>query len=296
MEKNKIFNSDNIEIMQKMESECLDVILIDPPYLYLKNQKLERKFDENLFFSECKRLLKNSGFIVMFGRGTSFYRWNTILGDLGFIFKEEIVWDKCRTSSPVNPIARKHELISIHSKKKASINKVRVQFINKYKHEPEKIKETINRIASALGNRKTFELLRKYYDSGHKEYNQSVDGFCVTRSKGSTKSLNRTVDFAVALEEGVTEQSIIKEAADHYASIHPTQKPVRLLERLLALVSKEGDFVADFFAGSMSTVEACINTNRNYLATEIDKEYFYLGDARIRNLKNNKGKTIKIPF
>ncbi|MDR2835948.1 MAG: hypothetical protein LBV69_07130 [Bacteroidales bacterium] len=60
--------------MQKIEDNSIDCILTDPPYLYLKNQKLDRKFDEQLFFEQAKRVLKKDGFIVIFGRGTSFYR------------------------------------------------------------------------------------------------------------------------------------------------------------------------------------------------------------------------------
>lgn len=77
-----------------MPDESVDVICIDPPYLYLKNQKLERKLMSNYSFQSAKDLLTKDGFIILFGRGESFYRWNTILADLGFNFKEEIVWDK----------------------------------------------------------------------------------------------------------------------------------------------------------------------------------------------------------
>ncbi|MDY3440255.1 hypothetical protein PG621_07840 [Riemerella anatipestifer] len=69
-----LHNEDNLKVMATMPDESIDVICIDPPYLYLKNQKLERPFDEQKFFSECKRLLTKNGFIVMFGRGVSFYR------------------------------------------------------------------------------------------------------------------------------------------------------------------------------------------------------------------------------
>lgn len=120
-----IYNSDNLEIMAKMPDESIDVICIDPPYLYLKNQKLERPFDEQKFFTECKRVLTKDGFIVMFGRGSSFYRWNTILEDLKFNFKEEIIWNKRRITSPALALGRLHECISIFSKK---------QWKNKQKH------------------------------------------------------------------------------------------------------------------------------------------------------------------
>jgi site-specific DNA-methyltransferase (adenine-specific) len=94
MEINKIYNEDCLIGMQRIPDGSVDVILTDPPYLYLKNQKLDLPFDETAFFNECKRVLKEDGFIVMFGRGTSFYRWNTILSGLGFNFMEVFIWDK----------------------------------------------------------------------------------------------------------------------------------------------------------------------------------------------------------
>lgn len=284
-----LYHCDNLELMDTMPDESVDVILTDPPYLYLKNQKLERVFDEQKFFSECKRVLTKNGALVVFGRGTSFYRWNTIIADLGFEFKEEVVWDKCRISSPMTPIGRKHELVTIYAKGKGKINKVKVPFLEKYKHEPEKIKRTINRIATAFGNRETFDLLKKYYDSGFKYYTKAVDGFCATRPRGSTVNLNRTIQFAATLEEGATEQSIIKEPSVHYNTIHPTQKPVKLIERLLALVipndkPTQDIVVFDPFGGSFSTMEAVCNMKMKGISCEIDKEYFGDGLKRIVEL------------
>jgi site-specific DNA-methyltransferase (adenine-specific) len=92
--------------------ERVDHILTDPPYLYIKTHDFDRAWDEQLFFENAKRLLPDNGFIALFGRGTSFYRWNTRLADLGFVFKEEIVCDKRMISSPVTPISRFHETIS----------------------------------------------------------------------------------------------------------------------------------------------------------------------------------------
>lgn len=278
----ELWNDDCQIGMKNIADNSIDCILTDPPYLYLKNQKLEREFEEQLFFSECKRVLKKSGFIVLFGRGTSFYRWNTILADLGFVFKEEIIWDKCRTTSPVTPISRKHESIVIYTKGGGKINRVKVPFLEKYKHEPSKIKETINRIATTFGNRETFKLLKKYYESGEKVYEKTVDKHCVTRAKNSSLNINRTIVFAIGLEEGIVEQSIIKEVSDHYNFIHPTQKPIKLLERLLALTTKKEYVVLDAFSGSGSTALACWNTGRKFIGFEIDEEYFKASVERIK--------------
>jgi site-specific DNA-methyltransferase (adenine-specific) len=84
----------------------------------------------------------------------------------------------------------------------------------------------------------------------------------------------------------MTEKTIIKQAGEHYDTIHPTQKPVRLLERLLALVTKEGDLVLDPFAGSGSTAIACVNTGRRFIGMEIDDEYHAAGVARVSKIVN----------
>ena len=71
-------------------------------------------------------------------------------------------------------------------------------------------------------------------------------------------------------------------------NLHPTQKPVALLEYLIKTYTNEGDTVLDNCAGSMSTVIASTNTNRNCIAIEKDKNYFEIGKKRvIEHLKTN---------
>ncbi|MEL5717246.1 DNA methyltransferase, partial [Treponema pedis] len=112
----EIQQGDCCELIKKLPDASVDAIITDPPYLYLKNQKLDTPFNEDIFFNETKRVLKDSGFIVIFGRGSAFYRWNTRLADLGFTFKEEIIWDKKMITSPVLPLSRVHETVSLHCK------------------------------------------------------------------------------------------------------------------------------------------------------------------------------------
>lgn len=63
--------------------------------------------------------------------------------------------------------------------------------------------------------------------------------------------------------------------------IHPTQKPVALLEYLIKQHSKPGAIIFDPTAGSASTVIACKKTARNYIAFELDPDYFQLAQERI---------------
>ena len=69
-------------------------------------------------------------------------------------------------------------------------------------------------------------------------------------------------------------------------SIHPTQKPVELLEYLIKTYTNEGDLVLDNVMGSGSTGVACINTNRNFIGIELDQEYFKIAEKRIQEAKN----------
>ena len=54
---------------------------------------------------------------------------------------------------------------------------------------------------------------------------------------------------------------------------HPTQKPLSLCDKIVKASSNEGDVVYIPFAGSGSEIESCIRNNRNYIATEINREY-----------------------
>ncbi|MFK4329996.1 site-specific DNA-methyltransferase (adenine-specific) [Bacillus sp. RC240] len=64
-------------------------------------------------------------------------------------------------------------------------------------------------------------------------------------------------------------------------TFHPTQKPVALFEYLIKTYTQEGETVLDNCMGSFTTAIACINTNRNYIGFEMDKEYWKLGNERV---------------
>lgn len=63
---------------------------------------------------------------------------------------------------------------------------------------------------------------------------------------------------------------------------HPTQKPLKLIEKLILQSSNENDLVLDPFMGSGTTAIACINNNRNYIGFELDKHYCDIANERIK--------------
>ena len=63
--------------------------------------------------------------------------------------------------------------------------------------------------------------------------------------------------------------------------VHPTQKPLKLIRRLLLDFSNEGDLICDPFFGSATCAHACYNTNRNFIGFELDRGYYEIGKQRI---------------
>lgn len=68
--------------------------------------------------------------------------------------------------------------------------------------------------------------------------------------------------------------------------LHPTQKPVALLEWLIKTYTNENDIVLDNCMGSGSTGVACVNTNRKFIGIELDDKYFDIALNRIQDTQN----------
>jgi site-specific DNA-methyltransferase (adenine-specific) len=63
--------------------------------------------------------------------------------------------------------------------------------------------------------------------------------------------------------------------------LHPTQKPVALMEYLIKTYTNENELILDFTSGSGTTAVACENTNRKFIGIELDKTYFEIAKNRI---------------
>ena len=70
--------------------------------------------------------------------------------------------------------------------------------------------------------------------------------------------------------------------ANQKGKLHPTQKPVALLEYLIKTYTQENEIVLDFTFGSCSTGVACLNTNRKFIGVEMDDKYFDIGANRMQ--------------
>ena len=79
-------------------------------------------------------------------------------------------------------------------------------------------------------------------------------------------------------------KNIITFANPNNKNVHPTQKPVPLLEYLIKTYTNENEIVLDFTMGSGSCGVACINTNRRFIGIELDVNYFNIAKDRIEKV------------
>ena len=227
----------------------------------------------------------------MFVRGVSFYRQGVLLAEAGFKFKEEIVWNKRKNSSPVLPLGRRHENCFIFAKtKKGTIRRCKIPFVEYVDNLPledtiKRIKNTISKINNDIKKPEIFKAIMLYLEKGIKEYNEpQKQNFNITFHR--IKKCCDGVEKLQILKEGLKENDIMNipdmiEEASLKTPHHPTEKPVRLMERLIALVTNEGDVVLDSFMGSDTTGVACLNTKRRFIGMELDDTYFETACQRL---------------
>ena len=114
------------------------------------------------------------------------------------------------------------------------------------------------------------------------------------QNKRTGKIYSKSETSPISYDDGVLKtyteknpQSILEFYKRDGKSLHPTQKPVTLLEYLINTYTTENETVLDFTFGSCSTGIACLNTNRKFIGIELDDNYFDIGAERMRNhIKN----------
>lgn len=114
---------------------------------------------------------------------------------------------------------------------------------------------------------------------------QMRKGFKPYSQKSGRGSSNYGEQIRVITENDGTRYPVdIVEFKRDKNKLHPTQKPVALLEYLIKTYTNEGNLVLDNCMGSGSTGVACINTNRNFIGIELDENYFKIAKERIENM------------
>lgn len=132
------------------------------------------------------------------------------------------------------------------------------------------------------------ELIRKFDKKNPRVYNPQMtygNPYTITSGKMGDAFGGEMGNFKTVSNGDRYPKSILKFGYDK-DKLHPTQKPVGLMDYLIKTYTNENELVLDFTMGSGSTGVACVNTNRNFIGIELDENYFEIAKKRIKDSQN----------
>ena len=112
---------------------------------------------------------------------------------------------------------------------------------------------------------------------------QGLQEYGKTNKRGSVGEFSSTVNTQKYTQKYTNFPCSVLEIASQGATVHPTQKPVALMEYLIKTYTNAGETVLDFTMGSGTTGVACKNTGRDFIGIELDPEYFKIAEKRIND-------------
>lgn len=244
----KLYKGDCLEIMDKLIAEGVkvDAIIADLPY-GTTACKWDSVIPFDKMWEQLKRIRKKNTAILLFGSEP--FSSNLRMSNMNE-YKYDWIWDKKRVSNPM--LAKKmplknYEIISVFYKQQPIYN-------------PQPTQKSTGKGMSNKGHNETHE----------------------TETTGRSKLVTRRDYTDVGYPKMLlTEIKVMNNLTKDKAGLHPTQKPIELMEYLIKTYSNEGGVVLDFTAGSFTTAIACLQTNRKYIVMEKEKEYYNKGLKRI---------------
>jgi site-specific DNA-methyltransferase (adenine-specific) len=268
----KLYNGDCLVEMDNIPDKSVDMILCDLPYGTTScSWDVIIPFED--LWKQYNRVIKDNGAIVLFASQpfTSLLVSSNIKN-----FKHEWIWEKQKAG---NFMGTNYSPLKYHENI--------VVFCNgSTKFIPQKYNVlTIDDIMS-LNKQQMIELFdSREYDRYSKIDNRNTINDPTTNKNWIGCDIKRTRS-----EDDGTRfpKSVIKINKSINGNVHPTQKPVALLEYLIKTYSNEGDTILDNTMGSGSTGVACVNINRNFIGIELSKEYFDIASNRINEAQNKQ--------
>jgi DNA modification methylase len=243
----QLLHGDCLDLMKDIPDNSIDMILCDLPY-----GTTACKWDVVIPFEplwkEYKRIIKDRGCIALFGSEpfSSHLRMSNIKD-----YKYDWIWEKER---PTNIFNMKYEAARVHE------------------------------IISVFGCGKYYPIMEDSCqpNNNNKNKNKSQSGVMNVIDTISCKSkISDNYNPALRYPRSVIK---ISRKTRGNKKLHPTQKPVALLEYLIKTYTLENETVLDNCMGSGSTGVACVNTNRNFIGIEKDDKYFEISQNRINKL------------
>jgi len=260
-----LIHGECLEEMDKLIKQGIkiDAIITDPPY-GTTACKWDSVIDFDAMWQRLNNLIKPNGAVVLFGSEpfSSALRMSNIKN-----YKYDWKWEKNKPNGFVNaknkPLKTLEDVCVFSDGVTANTKNIH----KKTPYNPQGVKRVCKTIKSGIRKRDS-TVGERPCRVGGSSYIQEFTGYPVEKIAFSNTFKDR---------------------------LHPTQKPVALMEYLIKTYTNEGETVLDFTMGSGTTGVACKNTNRKFIGIEMDDNYFKIAQERINNNEPKNAKEQVVP-
>lgn len=281
---NKILLGDCLDVLDNIKPNSVDLIYLDPPFFTQKEQSLSTRDGEQFYnFSDkwkdmneytehlrirlekCKSVLKSTGSLFLHcDKTASHYIKVTLDTVFGYDnFQSEIIWSYRRWSNSKKGLLNNHQIIFFYSKTK--------DFKFNQAYDDYSPSTNIDQIVQ----------LRERDDRNKAVYKKNLDGSPVLCKEKKGVPLGDVWDIPYLNPKA-------KERVGY-----PTQKPIILLEKIIGLVTDEGDLVLDPYCGSGTTLVSAMLMNRNYIGMDVNQDAVNLAKSRLENPIKSESNLLK---
>lgn len=298
---NELYLGDCLEIMKNIKSGSVDMILCDLPYGTINGMRIDgykrrgnsTDWDVRLntidLFTEYERILRENGIAILFSQEpyTSELRTANVNN---FNFLYPLIWKKDHFA---NALISKKAPVSYFEDMSVFVKPYDRQLNNPLRGYAKQILNYIN-----LSKSETVKIIGQQADHFFRinstqfslcskgTYDKLIDRFNISKmtnfiSYEECKEINKKYGRVFNVPHSSKFIGNVFEFKKDYQGLHPTQKPVKLLESLIRIYTNKGDVVLDNCMGSGSTGVACVNTGRNFIGIELDRDYFDIAKERI---------------
>jgi site-specific DNA-methyltransferase (adenine-specific) len=294
--------------MRDIPDESIDCVIVDPPYGTVKGMSLQNQpkdiyewdnvLDMKKLFEEYFRIMKPKGKLFIFSQN-KFTQEVRNLSSTYLKYLYPLIWEKDRYANYLSinkaPV-QIFEDISVFEKIYGAMPRSR-DYADKVL---EFIGLTSNEINKQLGHRKTEHFFRtntlQFSNVSREGYNDLIETYQINQMEGflshdewldlyngERKEGNAKIAFNIP--EGQKHFSNILKHSKDYPSLHPTQKPIALIEEIIKVYTEEQAVILDNCIGSGTTAIAALNTGRFFIGIEKEKEYVDIANKRIEEHK-----------
>lgn len=249
MEIDTIYQGDCLELIKQLPDKSIDCIICDPPYEVLNKNNKDAQWDRIIPFDELwqqyERVAKDNAAIILFAQGMFTAR---LMMSNPKLWRYNLIWQKGgRCSGFLN--AKKMPLREHED--------IVVFYRKQPTYNPQMTKCLPHERNHSRGRQQGEQTNRCYGEFGKAE-----DIITDLKYPKSILNFNRP-----------------------HPQIHPTQKPVALIQYLIKTYSNENDLILDNCIGSGTTAVAAIKEKRHFVGMELNKEYYDIACKRVKEAK-----------